>query len=56
VRESGGDGTSSQEALYHYFSTRKVSLDEPEPAASESTEPAVPKNRFIEWLKKLFCI
>ncbi|MBQ6722404.1 MAG: polyphosphate kinase 1, partial [Clostridia bacterium] len=31
VREEGGEGTSSQEALYRYFSTRKVSLTEPEP-------------------------
>ena len=30
--EEGGEGTSSQEALYRYFSTRKVVLEEPLPA------------------------
>nr|MCR5090411.1 RNA degradosome polyphosphate kinase [Oscillospiraceae bacterium] len=28
IREKGGEGTSSQEALYRYFSTRSVSLDD----------------------------
>ena len=30
IREKGGDGTSSQEALYRYFSAYKVGV-EPEP-------------------------
>ena len=30
LREEGGEGTSSQEALYRYFSTRKVSLQDSE--------------------------
>ena len=28
IREPGGEGTSSQERLYHYFSNRRVSLEE----------------------------
>ena len=28
IREKGGEGTSSQEALYRYFSARKVHLEE----------------------------
>jgi polyphosphate kinase len=30
IREEGGEGTSSQEALYQYFSTRRVTLEEAE--------------------------
>ncbi len=37
IRESGGEGTSSQEALYRYFSARKVSL---KPAAKKPAAPA----------------
>ena len=39
VREEGGAGTSSQEALYQYFSKHRVSLDR-EPLAAESRKPA----------------
>ena len=41
IREAGGEGTSSQEALYRYFSERKVSLAEPQepPAEEEEAEP-----------------
>ena len=38
IREEGGVGTSSQEALYQYFSKYRVSL-EPEPPAAESFKP-----------------
>ncbi len=42
IREEGGEGTSSQEALYRYFSTRKVSLTppaaEPVPAGGKEKE------------------
>ena len=38
VRDKGGEGTSSQEALYRYFSAYKVSLDEAKPA-KESAAP-----------------
>ena len=40
VRDPDGGETSSQEALYRYFSTRKVSLREPEPPAP--AEPPAP--------------
>ena len=55
VRDDGGEGTSSQEALYRYFSTRKVSAKESEPAESEEIEAASPKKRgFMDWLKDFF--
>ena len=41
LREEGGEGTSSQEALYRYFSTRKVSLQDSEvesPSESAKSE------------------
>ena len=43
VREPGGQGTDSQEALYRYFSTRRVSLDgekNPVPAETAAEESA----------------
>jgi len=45
VREEGGEGTSSQEALYAYFSSRRVSLEEepvpaPEPAEQPGKKPS----------------
>ena len=56
LREEGGEGTSSQEALYRYFSVRKVSLQEPpaevvpEPVKSE---PETPRwNIFRSWLRR----
>ena len=41
VREEDGEGTSSQEGLYRYFSARKVSLEEavPEEKTAEETVP-----------------
>ena len=48
VRDPGGEGTSSQEALYRYFSSLRVSLN-------ENSEAATSKKRgFLNWLKKLF--
>ena len=40
VREEGGEGTSSQEALYRYFSALKVSPPEPEPVPEAEPAPA----------------
>ena len=40
VRDKGGEGTSSQEALYRYFSTYKVSMETPVPAEAALIEPA----------------
>ncbi len=42
IREEGGEGTSSQEALYTFFSDRKVSLEKPapEPTAAPVASPA----------------
>ena len=49
VRDPGGEGTSSQEELYRYFSSLKVSLKD------ENTEDtASEKHGFFSWLKKLF--
>ena len=59
VREEGGEGTSSQEALYRYFSTRKVSLAEPEPEEPEPVPvPDEPEQKsaggLFGWLSRLF--
>ena len=69
IREQGGEGTSSQEGLYRYFSNRKVSLieevpDEPEepekPAISEETEavreetPRQEKKTKRRWFRRMF--
>ena len=61
VREDGGGGTSSQEALYRYFSARKVSLAEPLPVPEEPEEipePALPaepvRKPTLGWLNRLF--
>ena len=62
VREEDGEGTSSQEALYRYFSTRKVSLIEPVPEEEPQPEPeplpdtAVPeesRSPVRGWLQRL---
>ncbi len=58
IREEGGEGTSSQEALYRYFSSRKVSLTEPEPEkapVSRSTGEESPSlwNSARSWLRRL---
>ena len=39
IRDENGGETSSQEALYRYFSERKVSLKEPEPEAPAPEAP-----------------
>ena len=61
IREEGGEGTSSQEALYRYFSTRKVSLAEPEPEEPEPASVPVPDEPeqksaggLFGWLSRLF--
>ena len=57
IREEGGEGTSSQEALYRYFSTRKVSLAEPGPeepgpsADISETTPEQPDGFFARLLR-----
>ena len=58
TREEGGEGTSSQEALYRYFSVRRVSLQEeppapgPEEAAPEEPE-AAPAAARRSWFRRL---
>ena len=59
VRDEGGEGTSSQEALYRYFSTRKVSLtdtkEEPEGrAAPKAGEEKPAGGGLFGWLKRVF--
>ena len=41
VRDKGGEGTSSQEALYRYFSAWKVSMEAPAPIG-QTTAPVEP--------------
>ncbi len=57
VREKNGGDTSSQEALYRYFSTRKVSLAEPQPRPDPVLVPAEtesPRHSSIfGWLRRL---
>ena len=53
--EAGGEGTSSQEALYRYFSTRKVSLKEPSvPAGANKKTDSGEKNLTRGWFRRLF--
>ena len=61
TREEGAAGTSSQEILYRYFSKRKVSLEDPDPAdpvkqaAAEAAKQAAPEKKgFAGWLRGLF--
>lgn len=57
IREDNGGETSSQEALYRYFSTRKVSLEEAEPAPLPESVPEVSESPrrggLREWLRRL---
>ncbi len=58
VRDEGGEGTSSQEALYRYFSARKVSLTEEAPAEegsapAQSAETAPARETALGWLRRL---
>ncbi len=58
LRDEDGEGTSSQEALYQYFSVRKVSLED---ALSEETKDApqksqpeeAPRSSVLGWLQRL---
>ncbi len=59
VRDPAGEGTSSQEELYRYFSTRKVSLRDEEPDtapadAEEKPEDTAPRGGLRGWLRRLF--
>ena len=59
VREEGGEGTSSQEALYRYFSTRKVSLNSsiPEDTGSDVLQKITESRResgLRGWFRRLF--
>ena len=53
LRLEGGEGTSSQEALYRYFSARKVSLQEEKPEAAGKAEETRKRSSFREWLRNL---
>ncbi|MBO5555759.1 MAG: polyphosphate kinase 1 [Oscillospiraceae bacterium] len=52
VRDEGGEGSSSQEALYRYFSSIKVHPGEETPAAA--TARAQSETGFLAWLRGLF--
>ena len=56
VRDPDGGETSSQEALYRYFSTRKVSLKGPPamPEGSAQEEEAPRKGGLRGLLSRLF--
>ena len=59
VRDEGGEGTSSQEALYRYFSSLKVSVAEDIPEKTQQ-EPALSEEKQSfwkaagSWLKRVF--
>ncbi len=59
IRPAGGEGTSSQEALYRYFSTRKVSLLDETPEQTRQ-KPDEKENQTSvwhaarSWLRSLF--
>ena len=57
VREEGGEGTSSQEALYRYFSALRVSPDDPgkESGKAEKNKASESQERgFRSWLRNIF--
>ena len=54
IREEGGEGTSSQEALYRYFSNYKVSLADTPAAKAEAVTKNEPKHGFWDKIKQLF--
>ncbi|MBQ4426140.1 MAG: polyphosphate kinase 1 [Oscillospiraceae bacterium] len=54
IREEGGEGTSSQEALYRYFSNYKVSLAEAHEEKHEAPVEDEPKLGFWDRIKQLF--
>ncbi len=47
VRDEGGAGTSSQEALYQYFSRRQVTLEPPEEEKTMLEEPPQARRESI---------
>ena len=57
IREDNGGDTSSQEALYRYFSTRKVSLEEKAAASVPDSLTEVPesprRSGILDWLHRL---
>ena len=57
IREDNGGDTSSQEALYRYFSTRKVSLEEKAAASVPDSPTEVPesprRSGVLGWLHRL---
>ena len=54
LRDAGGEGTSSQEALYRYFSTRKVALEETSQSALKTaTETGESGSGVSRAMKKL---
>ena len=61
VLEDDGEGTSSQEALYRYFSARKVALKEPSAApagthrkaAEKQKETVESKGGLFSWFRRL---
>ncbi|MBR1456027.1 MAG: polyphosphate kinase 1 [Oscillospiraceae bacterium] len=54
VREEGGEGTSSQEALYRYFSALRVSPDDGAPAQRGAAAKEAAGGSFWQKLKGLF--
>ena len=58
VRDEGGEGTSSQEALYRYFSARKVSLQDEMPEKRRQAPGREGEKSFWSsaraWLRKVF--
>ncbi len=55
IRESGGEGTSSQEALYRYFSAIRVDHPDKTPAGRAiSAQPGQEKPGFLERLRIFF--
>ena len=54
--EEGGEGTSSQEALYRYFSKRRVSLQEssaPAGSGKKTKDATESRGGFFGWLRRL---
>ncbi len=53
VRKPGGEGTSSQEALYRYFSTRRVSAYDPPEGTGSSAKDIPKKGLFSTLMERL---
>ena len=61
ILERDGIDSSSQEALYRYFSTRRVTLEEPSPVLPEAADnpiaeesAPVKKDETVGWFRRLF--